>query len=200
MVVFLAVDEVEAMRLPVAAMGLPLLLLLIFLLLLLLQVQLRWLLLLLLLLPLPLPLFLLLTCRVPFRSGGQRGEKPRRGGVHGCTPSAAGAGCPFRGSPGWPRTRSALARRARRQGVLSFGYFSLHKQRKVTRRKAKAFAPASTLFCRSGFSRERALSWSSRSRLKPLLQFFSPTWKLEATAKAFALSGELLFFARAKKR
>ncbi|MDQ1091632.1 hypothetical protein QE400_001045 [Xanthomonas sacchari] len=25
-----------------------------------------------------------------------------------------------------------------RQGVLSFGYFSLHKQRKVTRRKAKA--------------------------------------------------------------
>ncbi|WP_156117298.1 hypothetical protein [Xanthomonas sacchari] len=25
-----------------------------------------------------------------------------------------------------------------RQGVLSFGYFSLHKQRKVTRRQAKA--------------------------------------------------------------
>jgi len=29
------------------------------------------------------------------------------------------------------------ARRARRQGVLSFGYFSLHKQRKVTRSVAK---------------------------------------------------------------
>ncbi len=28
------------------------------------------------------------------------------------------------------------------RGVLSFGYFSLHKQRKVTRRKAKAFAVA----------------------------------------------------------
>jgi len=27
--------------------------------------------------------------------------------------------------------------RARRQGVLSFGYFSLHKQRKVTRASAK---------------------------------------------------------------
>ncbi|MXV10527.1 hypothetical protein DYQ93_05650 [Xanthomonas sp. LMG 8992] len=56
----------------------------------------------------------LLICRVPFRSGGQRGEKPRRGGAHGCAPSAAGAGCPFRGSPGWTRTRSASARRARR--------------------------------------------------------------------------------------
>ncbi|MBB6368409.1 hypothetical protein FHR56_003588 [Xanthomonas sacchari] len=30
------------------------------------------------------------------------------------------------------------ARRARRQGALSFGYFSLREQRKVTRRKAKA--------------------------------------------------------------
>ncbi|WP_413894703.1 substrate-binding domain-containing protein [Pantoea ananatis] len=55
----------------------------------------------------------LLTCRVPFRSGGHHGEKPRRGGAHGRAPSAAGAGCPFRGSPRWTRTRSALARRAR---------------------------------------------------------------------------------------
>ncbi|TYD36489.1 hypothetical protein CEK63_05310 [Xanthomonas sontii] len=102
------------------------------LLLLLLLLLLRLLLLLLLLLP------SLLTCRVPFRSGGRAGEKPRRGGAHGCAPFAAGAGCPFRESPAWTRTRSALARRARRQGVLSFGYFSLHKQRKVTRRKAKA--------------------------------------------------------------
>ncbi|MXV12946.1 hypothetical protein DYQ93_18180 [Xanthomonas sp. LMG 8992] len=57
-------------------------------------------------------LLLLLTCRVPFRSGGQYGEKPRRGGAHGCAPFAAGAGCPFRESPGWTRTRSASARRA----------------------------------------------------------------------------------------
>ncbi|WP_221441955.1 hypothetical protein, partial [Xanthomonas sp. F10] len=125
MVVFLAVDEVEAMWSPMAARGLPLLLLLIFLLLL--QVQLQWLLL------LPLPLFLLLTCRVPFRSGGQRGEKPRRGGVHGCTPSAAGAGCPFRGSPGWTRIRSALARRARGRARFLLVTFSLREQRKVTR-------------------------------------------------------------------
>ncbi|UYK66465.1 hypothetical protein NG831_20585 [Xanthomonas sacchari] len=34
------------------------------------------------------------------------------------------------------------ARRARRQGALSFGYFSLREQRKVTRRKAKAVAIA----------------------------------------------------------
>ncbi|XQA71204.1 hypothetical protein ACM9XB_06895 [Xanthomonas sacchari] len=60
------------------------------------------------------------------------------------------------------------------RGVLSFGYFSLHKQRKVTRRQAKAVAVASSF---------RAL-----------------TAKASATAKAFALTGELLFFARAKKR
>jgi len=28
---------------------------------------------------------------------------------------------------------------ARRQGVLSFGYFSLHKQRKVTRSQSESF-------------------------------------------------------------
>ncbi|MEL4893816.1 hypothetical protein PQU63_20535, partial [Xanthomonas protegens] len=44
-----------------------------------------------------LPLLWLLTYRVPFRSGGQSGEKPRRGGAQGRAPSAAGAGCPFRG-------------------------------------------------------------------------------------------------------
>ncbi|WP_191091454.1 hypothetical protein [Xanthomonas sontii] len=59
------------------------------------------------------------------------------------------------------------------RGVLSFGYFSLHKQRKVTRRQAKAFAVA----------------------------FKLPTAATTtAEAKAFALAGELLFFARAKKR
>jgi hypothetical protein len=55
---------------------------LLLLLLLLLQLQLLWL----LLLP------LLLTYWVPFRSGGHGGEKPRRGGAHGCAPFAAGAG------------------------------------------------------------------------------------------------------------
>ncbi|WP_141697048.1 hypothetical protein, partial [Xanthomonas translucens] len=54
-----------------------------------------------------LPLQLLLTYRVPFRSGGHGGEKPRRGGAHGCAPFAAGAGCPFRESPSWTRTWSA---------------------------------------------------------------------------------------------
>ncbi|MBB5878401.1 hypothetical protein GGR66_003794 [Xanthomonas sp. 3498] len=62
-----------------------------------------------------------------------------------------------------------------RQGVFSFGYFSLHKQRKVTRRKAKALLLKMLppwLNCRSGFSRDRydQVRWS---RLKPLLQYFS---------------------------
>ncbi|MXV31760.1 hypothetical protein DYQ91_02470 [Xanthomonas sp. LMG 8989] len=54
-------------------------------------------------LPLPLPLlrllllFWLLTYRVPFRSGEPGGKHPK-GGAQGCAPSAAGAGCPFRGS------------------------------------------------------------------------------------------------------
>jgi len=39
--------------------------------------------------------------------------------------------------PPTKRTPTALAGGARRQGVLSFGYFSLHKQRKVTRSVAK---------------------------------------------------------------
>ncbi|MBB5885243.1 hypothetical protein GGR71_002310 [Xanthomonas sp. F1] len=105
----------------------------------------------------------------PSEAAAIAGKHPK-GGAQGCAPSAAGAGLagkrrstasprraggrreatapdlaakqtsPFRGSPGWTRTRSAEGggRRARRQGVLSFGYFSLHKQRKVTRRKAKA--------------------------------------------------------------
>ncbi len=172
-----------------------------------LQVQVQLLLLLLLLL-----LFLLLTCRVPFRSGGQRGEKPRRGGVHGCTPSAAGAGCPFRGSPGWTRTRSALARRARRQGVLSFGYFSLHKQRKVTRRKAKAFLLhllslshlhllllRRPMDCRSGLRRDMhdRLRWS---RLKPLLQTFSPDIQTSSNSKGFRPFGRVTFLCSRKEK
>jgi len=44
-----------------------------------------------------------------------------------------------------------IAGEARRQGVLSFGYFSLHQQRKVTRpttqRWAKAFDFAFNCFC-----------------------------------------------------
>ncbi|MBB5942039.1 hypothetical protein [Xanthomonas sp. 3307] len=95
MVVFLAVDEVEAMRSP---MGEGITVAVAVAVAVAMQVQVQLLLLLLLLL-LPLRLLRLLIYRVPFRSGGHRGEKPRRGGVHGCTPSAAGAGCPFRGSP-----------------------------------------------------------------------------------------------------
>ncbi|WP_226978004.1 hypothetical protein, partial [Xanthomonas sp. LMG 12461] len=50
--------------------------------------------------------------------------------------------------PAWFADPERAARRARRQGALSFGYFSLREQRKVTRRKAKAFAVASTMCVR----------------------------------------------------
>ncbi|MCW0389334.1 hypothetical protein NB722_003873 [Xanthomonas sacchari] len=40
--------------------------------------------------------------------------------------------------PGLDADPERVSAEGARQGVLSFGYFSLHKQRKVTRRKAKA--------------------------------------------------------------
>ncbi|KAB7767781.1 hypothetical protein CEK68_07330 [Xanthomonas sp. LMG 12461] len=84
----------------------------------------------------------LLTYRpVPFRSGGQCGETPegRRTWMY----AVRGRGrMPLPRIPVLDADPERVAWRARRQGVLSFGYFSLHKQRKVTRRKAKAFAVA----------------------------------------------------------
>ncbi|WP_226980648.1 hypothetical protein, partial [Xanthomonas sp. LMG 12459] len=44
--------------------------------------------------------------------------------------------------PGMDADPERVSAEGARQGVLSFGYFSLHKQRKVTRRKAKALAVA----------------------------------------------------------
>ncbi|WP_295913341.1 hypothetical protein [uncultured Xanthomonas sp.] len=46
------------------------------------------------------------------------------------------------------------------RGVLSFGYFSLHKQRKVTRRQAKAFAVA--------FKLPTAATTTAEAKLSPL--------------------------------
>jgi hypothetical protein len=76
-----------------------------------------------------------------------------------------------------PGARSA---EGARQGALSFGYFSLREQRKVTRRKAKALLLLEAWVsdgrnCRSGFSRDSRDSrdqhdGTSLSRLKPLLQ------------------------------
>ncbi|WP_267105981.1 hypothetical protein [Xanthomonas sacchari] len=75
------------------------------------------------------------------------GSLPKRRPVRGKTPkgrrtwmyAVRGRGrMPLPRIPGLDADPEREARRARRQGVLSFGYFSLHKQRKVTRRKAKA--------------------------------------------------------------
>ena len=52
-----------------------------------------------------------------------------------------GHGCPLQKFLPDLRTWSALARKARGRGVLSFGYFSLHKQRKVTRARQGVKAP-----------------------------------------------------------
>ncbi len=43
----------------------------------------------------------------------------------------------LRKMPGRLADPERAARRARRPGVVSFGYFSLHKQRKVTRAEAR---------------------------------------------------------------
>ncbi|MEQ4576420.1 MAG: hypothetical protein ABN502_15980 [Gammaproteobacteria bacterium] len=73
----------------------------------------------------------------PLRSGGDGGKNPQ-GDVHGCTSFFAATGGRVEKSR---RLREPAAKlRAHRRGVLSFGYFSLHKQRKVTRQRRKLFA------------------------------------------------------------
>ncbi|MXV32488.1 hypothetical protein DYQ91_06210 [Xanthomonas sp. LMG 8989] len=89
-------------------------------------------------------MLLLLTCRVPFRSGGHRGETPKGRRTWMCAVRGRGR-MPLPRIPGMDADPERVSAEGARQGVLSFGYFSLHKQRKVTRRKAKALALASTL-------------------------------------------------------
>ncbi|WP_267103481.1 hypothetical protein [Xanthomonas sacchari] len=93
-----------------------------------------------------------------------------------------------------PGARSA---EGARQGALSFGYFSLREQRKVTRPQGRKpllllrVCVSNEKSRRSGFSRD--LHGKACSRLKPLLQK-----NVEAGAK-LSPGGELLFFACAKK-
>ncbi|MBB5877848.1 hypothetical protein GGR66_003237, partial [Xanthomonas sp. 3498] len=90
------------------------------------------------------------------------------------------------------------------RGVLSFGYFSLHKQRKVTRRKAKALLlhlllRRRPLNCRSGFSRDSASPFCL-SRLKPLLQTFSPDTQTSSNSKGFRPCGRVTFLCSRKEK
>ncbi len=88
------------------------------------------------------------------------------------------------------------------RGVLSFGYFSLHKQRKVTRRQAKALL-LHLLICwqplarRSGFSRGRHCG-SCGSRLKPLLKFTSSD--MSFNSKGFRPDGRVTFLCSRKEK
>ncbi|QDI05222.1 hypothetical protein E4A48_17395 [Xanthomonas cerealis pv. cerealis] len=116
---------------------------------------------------------LLLTCRVPFRSGGLTGEKPERGGAHGCAPFAAGAGCPFRESPVHPRTRSAQ-RGGREAGRAFFWLLFFARAKKSDPPRAEAFALLlffclSVCFCRSGFSRDWFCQESVAAEAAPTL-------------------------------
>ncbi|MBB4127450.1 hypothetical protein GGR77_002764 [Xanthomonas translucens] len=70
------------------------------------------------------------------------------------------------------------------RGVLSFGYFSLHKQRKVTRASGSSCFKA---LRRSGFSRDRHHR-SRWSRLKPLLQCPSSDTQTSGNSKGFRLA------------
>ena len=72
-----------------------------------------------------------LASRAPVRAW-QAGRVNPQGGAQGCAPFSAGAGGPFRKFPGRLRTLCAQRAGHAARGVLSFGYFSLHKQRKVT--------------------------------------------------------------------
>jgi len=84
-------------------------------------------------------LLLLLTLLIfgfPSVAAWAAGKYPK-GGAQGCAPFCAGHGMSRTQNPVDQADPAREAGGARRQGVLSFGYFSLHKQRKVTRSKAK---------------------------------------------------------------
>ncbi|PPU81930.1 hypothetical protein XsacCFBP4641_13245 [Xanthomonas sacchari] len=80
---------------------------------------------------------LLLTYRVPFRSGGHHGETPAGRRTWMCAVRGRGR-MPLPRIPGMDADPERVSAEGARQGALSFGYFSLREQRKVTRRKAKA--------------------------------------------------------------
>ncbi|ULU27221.1 hypothetical protein DYST_04176 [Dyella terrae] len=70
--------------------------------------------------------------------GGRKGPQGNR---HGCRSLFARAGSPVE-KPGRPSRTGRLYRPAPSGGALSLGYFSLGKQRKVTRRPAGGRKPA----------------------------------------------------------
>ncbi|WP_146095613.1 hypothetical protein [Xanthomonas sacchari] len=82
------------------------------------------------------------------------------------------------------------------RGVLSFGYFSLHKQRKVTRVSGSCCFDA---LRNSGFRRDIDRQAEHLSRLKPLLQVPLVRHAKIKQQQQLSPCGELLFFARAKK-
>ncbi|WP_267104719.1 hypothetical protein [Xanthomonas sacchari] len=150
-----------------------------------------------------------LTYRVPSARQPRRG-KTRRAAHMDVRRSRQGQDAPSanprRGcGPGARSAEGAL------RGVLSFGYFSLHKQRKVTRRQAKALLlhllPGwRPLNRRSGFSRDRQ-NGLSLSRLKPLLQIFSSDEKASINSssdsksfKGFRPCGRVTFLCSRKEK
>jgi hypothetical protein len=86
-------------------------------------------------------LLLLLTYRVPFRAAAMAGKNPAGAAHMDVRRSRQGQDAPS-ANPRHGRGPGARSAEGARQGVLSFGYFSLHEQRKVTRRQAEAFALA----------------------------------------------------------
>src|SRR6516225_12066425 len=79
--------------------------------------------------------------RAPLSGGEGRTIRPRRGNRQGCRFLFARAGCPVE-KPGRPSRTGRPHRPAPDGGAVSFGYFSLGKQRKVTRPPAGGRKPA----------------------------------------------------------
>ena len=86
--------------------------------------------------------------------------------------------------PGLLADPERAARRAHRRGVLSFGYFSLHKQRKVTRAKRE------TLVYKSSFHIALCI-------LRP--QATPPPQPLEAASRSPASQGRALIAAQPQR-
>jgi len=103
----------------------------------------------------------------PLCGGEGRTIRPRRGARHGCRALFVRAGARSK-SPAAPHELAGRSPDSATRGALSFGYFSLSKQRKVTRPSAEGRKPAAgEPSCRIATTSNRISRRLVRSTFRP---------------------------------